>query len=338
VRARCGIVVVATGLAAAGAQSEPSRFEFAEVHMGMPVRLVLYAEEERDARGAARAAFARIAALDAALSDYRPDSDVNRVSNRAGSWVPVPAGVYAVLERAQQIARVTGGAFDPTVGPVVALWREARRTGRLPDSAVLEQARALVDWRRLELDPGRQMARLSTPGMRLDLGGIAKGFVLDEARRALRRTGVTRALIEAGGDIVAGDAPPGLTGWRVAVPGVTGALAGRAAALANAALASSGPSAQFVQVEGVRYSHVVDPATGYGVTGDAVVHVIAPDGATADALATAIGVIGIGCAGPALAGFPDVLAAAAGRPALGCHKRGLDQLDQQQDPVVASSS
>jgi thiamine biosynthesis lipoprotein len=178
--------------------------------------------------------------------------------------------------------------------------------------------------------------------MRLDLGGIAKGFILDEARAAARRTGVTRVLVEAGGDIVAGDAPPGLGGWTVDVPGVTGVLAGRAAAFANGALATSGPTVQFVEIDGVRYSHVVDPATGYGLTRQAVVHVMAPDGATADALATAIGVLGLDCAGRTLRRFPGAIAAETGGGRARCSVSDpvvaggrtplLDQLDQLHLP------
>jgi thiamine biosynthesis lipoprotein len=142
--------------------------------------------------------------------------------------------------------------------------------------------------------------------MRLDLGGIAKGYILQEALHVLRSTGVTRALVESGGDIVVGDAPPGRAGWRIDVPGADAAFAARAATLSNAALSTSGPTAQFVQIDGVRYSHVVDPRTGVGLTNGITAHVIASDGATADALSTALTVLGPDAAGPILAGFPGV--------------------------------
>src|SRR5437016_2700530 len=127
--------------------------------------------------------------------------------------------------------------------------------------------------------------------MRLDLGGIAKGYILDEALLMLGRHAVTRALIQAGGDIVAGDAPPGLRGWRVEVPGAGPVVRARAAALARAALSLSGDTEQFVIVDGVRYSHVVDPHTGVGLTSRRQAAVVATDGLTADGLSTALTVL-----------------------------------------------
>jgi len=267
--------------------------------MGLPVRIVLYAADERSALEAARSAFARIAALDATLSDYRPDSELNRLSRTSGEWVHVSRDLFTVLRRAREIAEITGGAFDPTIGPLVALWRESRRLGRLPAEDAVADARARVGWRHLELDGGLRRARLAGPGMRLDLGGIAKGFALDEAREVLGSLGVRRVLLEAGGDIVVGDAPPGRSGWTIEVPGASADFARRAAALENAALSASGGAAQFVEIDGARYSHVVDPATGLGLTRDATVYVICPDAATSDALATAISVGG-------RASFPQV--------------------------------
>lgn len=264
--------------------------------MGLPVRLVVHAGSREVADASARAAFARIAALDAVMSDYRPDSELTQLSASSGSWVGASRELFAVLSRAREIAGVTGGAFDPTIGPMVALWRAARQSKRLPSRAAVAEARTRVGWRLVELDPNRQAVRLTRAGMRLDLGGIAKGFILQEALDLLKSRGVSRVLLEAGGDIVVGDAPPGRAGWRVAVAGADAAFTARAAALVNAALSTSGPTSQFVEIGGVRYSHVVDPATGLGLTERRVVHVIAPDGATADAWATALGV-----GGPALA-------------------------------------
>lgn len=309
------IVLALLGTVAIGAGPGPARWTFSEVHMGVPVRLVLYADGEQAARQAARHAFDRVAALDKALSDYRPDSELNRVNDQAGAWMPVSSDLFAVLRQASRMAELTSGAFDPTVGPFVRLWREARRGGRLPEADAVRRARALVEWRQLQFDENAGAVRLGLPGMRLDLGGIAKGFVLDEALRALAAAGLTRALIEAGGDIVAGDAPPGALGWAVEVPGAPEWMAARASRLVNAALATSGPTFQFLEVDGVRYSHVVDPATGVGLAQETVVHVIARDGATADALATAVGVTGLDCAA-FLAAFPDARVVEVGGPAL----------------------
>ena len=276
--------------------------------MGLPVRVAVYTGSARGARTAARAAFDRIAALDRALSDYRPDSELRRLEHRPREWISVSRELFSIVARALEISRATGGAFDPSVGPLVALWRQARTTGRLPDRITLEAARALVDWRQIQLDHERRAVRLAMAGMRLDLGGIAKGFIIHEAMRTLRSRGVTRALIEAGGDIVVGDPPPGCDGWRIETAGADRAFTERASRLANASIATSGATVQFVEVGDVRYSHVIDPRTGLGVTAPFLARVIAADGATADALATALTVLGPERVSDIGARFPHVLA------------------------------
>jgi thiamine biosynthesis lipoprotein len=275
--------------------------------MGLPVRLVLHAPDRDAAESAARDAFARIAVLDRMMSDYRPDSEV-RAIERSRDPVRVSPELMAVLRRAVAIADATGGAFDPTVGPLVALWREARTARRLPEPAALEAARQRTGWRHLDLAPDASTVRLRLDGMRLDLGGIAKGYILQETLHILRARGVTRALVESGGDIVVGDAPPDRAGWHIEVPGADSEFAGRAAQLANAALSTSGPSAQFVEIGGSRYSHVIDPRTGLPLTTNVTAHVIAPDGATADALSTALTVLGPEMAARVLSRFPEVRA------------------------------
>jgi thiamine biosynthesis lipoprotein len=291
--------------------SSADRFEYTQIHMGLPVRIVLHAADELAAQRAAGAAFERIAALDRSMSDRRPDSDVRRLAEHAGTPVPVCPDVMTVVARAIEIARTTGGAFDPTVGPLVSLWREARRSGRLPAPTVLARARSHVGWQQIELDPAASTIRLRHPGMALDLGGIAKGYILQEALRTLRLHGVTQALIESGGDIVVGDAPPGSAGWAVWTTGAGAQFAERASRLTNAALASSGPSTQFAEIEGKRYSHIIDPRTGLGVTSRRVARVIADDAATADALATALTVLEPGSVPALLDGFPGVIVSVA---------------------------
>jgi thiamine biosynthesis lipoprotein len=269
---------------------------------------VLYAPDDRRARAAARAAFDRIARLEDVMSDWRAGSELRRLERRPGVWVPVSRPLFAVLARAVDVARASDGAFDPTAGPLVALWREARRSRRLPSAAAVDSARALVGWRRIALDPRRRRVRLAAPGMRLDLGGIAKGYILGDALGALRARGVTRALVEAGGDVVAGDAPPRARGWRVETAGADAGVARRAAALVRAAVSTSGPTAQFVEIGGARYSHVVDPRTGLALRNARAATVVARDGATADALSTALTVADPADVPRVLARFPGAWA------------------------------
>jgi thiamine biosynthesis lipoprotein len=260
--------------------------------MGVQVRVAMYAPSESVARDAARAAFARIAVLDDMMSDYRPSSEVRRLSERPGDWQPAGRELVAVLARAQEVSRQSGGAFDVTVGPLVDLWRIARRSGRLPDAEALTRARSRSGAPLLEVDTVRCRVRLLARDMQLDLGGIAKGYILQEALTILRSHGVPSALIEAGGDVVVGEAPPGRAGWSVFVAGADTAVIRRSQALVNAVVATSGGSAQFVEIDGIRYSHVIDPRTGFGVIGRHLVTVIAEDAAFADAAATALSVLG----------------------------------------------
>jgi thiamine biosynthesis lipoprotein len=269
-----------------------SRHEFTAVHMGVPVRMALYAPSENVAREAARAAFARIAELDDKMSDYRPHSEVRMLSHRPWDWQPVSHDLLVVLARAQEVSRKSGGAFDVTVGPVVQLWRASRKTGQLPDPEELSYARSRTGSPLLEVDTARSMVRLWVRDMQLDLGGIAKGYVVQEALGVLRARGVTSAMIEAGGDVVVGEAPPGQAGWSVYIAGADTASLRRAKALVNAAVSTSGSTEQAVEINGVRYSHVIDPRTGMGVTGRHLVTVIAEDAMLADAAATALSVLG----------------------------------------------
>jgi thiamine biosynthesis lipoprotein len=273
-----------------------ARFTYTEYHMGVDARLVVYAPDQPTAEDACAAAFARIAALDSIMSDYRRDSELMRlcdgVARRApGPPVRVSRDLFLVLQRAQEVARRSGGAFDVTVGPLVALWRRARKTGVLPDPAALERARRRVGWQKLRLDSGARTARLTMRGMKLDLGGIAKGYAADEAQRVLEQHGVTRALVELGGDMVVTGPPPGTEGWTIRVPNAGDDRGPVDLRLAHRAISTSGDTEQFVVIGGRRYSHVVDPRTGQALTNRVQVTVVAPDGLTSDPLSTALTVL-----------------------------------------------
>ena len=277
-------------------QEEDTRFEFAQPQMGVSFRVVLYAPDKAKAQSAAAAAFDRIQKLNDILSDYDPDSELSRLSQTAGQAkaVPVGADLWQVLSRAQILAERSEGAFDVTVGPVVTLWRKARRENQLPKRELLAEARAAVGFQKMQLDARRHTVELRVPGMRLDVGGIAKGYAVDEALAVLRAQGVRRALVSGGGDLAVSDPPPGQKGWRIQVAAldVVNAPAPPFVFLANAALATSGDVFQHLEVDGQRYSHIVDPHTGLGLTDHSQVTVIARDCTTADGLATAVSVLG----------------------------------------------
>jgi thiamine biosynthesis lipoprotein len=253
--------------------------------MGMQVRLVLYAEAEAEAHGVATAAFAEIARLDAMLSNYRRDSEISALAGDEAGPRPVSPEVLEVLARAQRLAELSGGAFDVTAGPLTELWRGAIERRELPDSAAIASARARTGYRRLQLDVEAGLV-IVAPGTELDVGGIAKGFVLDRALAVIAGEGIGAALVEAGGDLVVGAAPPGSEGWSIDVPHL-----GCRIELSHAALATSGDEFQFVEIDGVRYSHTVDPRTELGLRDSRTVSVVASDGLTADGLATTLTIL-----------------------------------------------
>lgn len=281
------------GAVEGGAEGSLRRFEYAQLHMGVRTRLVVYAPDEPTAVRACTAAFQRIAELEDLLSDYRPTSELRRLCAQAGGPpVRVSAELFSVLRQAQDLARRSRGAFDVTVGPYVALWREARRTGKFPSGEELRRARRAVGWRKVQLDPKARTVRLRVPGMRLDLGGIAKGYAGDCALTVLRQHGLRRALFEAGGDLVVSGPPPGRRGWRVELPPSSPGGKGRVLTLAYAAVSTSGDTEQFVEFQGRRYSHIVDPRTGLGLTHRRMVTLVARTGLVADGLSTAVSVLG----------------------------------------------
>ena len=296
-------------LALASPSAAAQRFEFEEPHMGTLVRLVLFAPDRPVASAASRAAFDRIAELDAALSDYRDASEVSRLARAAGG-PPVPVGpdLFSVLERAQEVGRRSGGAFDVTVGPLVRLWRRTLRTGDWPDPARRADALSCVGSDKMHLDPAERTVRLDRAGMRIDLGGIAKGYAGDQALRVLRALEVSSALVAVGGDVVAGDAPPGEAGWVVEIQPDEANRAGERLLLRQAAVSTSGDREQWVERDGVRYSHILDPRTGIGLTGGRRATVVAPEGVTADSLATAACVLGPAEAVALVEGTPGAVA------------------------------
>ncbi len=256
--------------------------------MGVETRIVLFATDDIAARRAARAAFDRIVGLDAVMSDYRSDSELMRVcASGSTGRRPVSPDLHRVLVRAREIAEATDGAFDVTVGPLVRLWRQARREHRLPDAEAIAWAMDRVGHEYLIVDDDAAI-ELTRPGMLLDLGGIGKGFAADEALALLVGAGQTHSLVDVGGDIAFGDPPPGADGWRVAL----GTGSPSWLSIANRGVATSGDREQFVEIAGTRYSHIVDPGTGLGLTERPTVTVIAQDAATADALASAVSVLG----------------------------------------------
>lgn len=270
-----------------------ARYEFEQPHMGTIARIVLYAPSREQAEHAARAAFDRIARLDAIMSDYDETSELNQLSHSPPGWVTVSEDLFRVLAISESIARQTEGAFDITAGRMVRLWRRARRTGEMPAREAIEEARKVTGHEKIRLDPRTRSVKLLCAGMLLDLGGIAKGYAADEALKAIRREGIRSAMVALGGDIALSDPPPGKRGWTIAILSLESTKDTKSAkeiktlSLSNCAVSTSGDLEQYVEINGSRYSHIVDPRTGRGVTGRMSATVIAVSATMSDALATA---------------------------------------------------
>ena len=273
-----------------------NRYEYSEIIMGVEGRIVLYTQSEPQARAAARAAFDRMAQLDAVLSDYRADSEAMRLSATSGGPpVHVSDDLFRIVLRSKEISDASDAAFDITVGPLARLWRRARQTGTRPTQEDIDAAKLAVGAGRICLSEENQTIQLQQPKMQLDFGGIGKGFAADEALLTLADAGITRCLIDLGGDIRVGDPPWGKSRWSIALPPRL-LEAPPIIDLVQAAVATSGDTEQYVLIDGRRYAHIIDPRTGIALTNRVIVTVVAGDATTADALASAASVLGPECA------------------------------------------
>ena len=269
------------------------KFSFERPLMGTKFSVVCYAESREVAEKAAAAAFLNAEEVNQVASDYLPESELSLLASRpVGKPIPISPLLYGLLDFSRRLAEATKGAFDPTLGPLTKLWRETRANRTLPDAEKLKAARASVGWQYFTLDPKSRTITLHRANMAFDLGGVAKGYAADLMLEALAEAGISQALITAGGDIRLGAAPPGREGWNVAIK--TFDLSGNdeILTLSNAAVSTSGDLHQSVEIDGVKYSHILDPTTGLGLTRRIAASVIADNAKLSDALATAACVLG----------------------------------------------
>lgn len=247
-------------------------------------------------KSAVEAAFAEVHRVDALMSHYKPDSDITRLNEAPpNEWVEVDPLTFAVLEQSHKVSELTGGAFDPTVMPLVSLWGFwPVRQLNVPSEEEIRQTRMRVGYRKLSLDSPRHAVRKAAEGVTVDLGGIAKGCAVDRAIEALRRRGVTDALVEIGGETrVMGKNKDGRL-WRIGVlhPARRGYLA--VLELSDMAVATSGDYMNCFVLDGKRYSHLIDPHTGKPVSNEiAGVTILNKECLKADALATAVSAMGL---------------------------------------------
>lgn len=271
----------------------------------------VYAADAAEAEELLRAVRSAFEAADASLSNWKETSELSRVNREAAG----PAGAAALapdlascLETALEVARETGGAFDPTVGPLMRLYGFRPAAPRLPSAEELREASRRVGHGKILFDPGGSTIRFLERGMELDLGGIGKGCALDAAAKRLERLRAGAALLDLGGNLLVRGLPPGERAWRIGIrdPGKPGELMGLVEVVSGS-VSTSGDSENFFEAGGRRVGHIMDPRTGRpAAAGVVAATVIAPRGALADALSTALVVAGAPRAAEILERFPGV--------------------------------
>jgi thiamine biosynthesis lipoprotein len=275
-------------------RAQAKKFHFSDNKMGSPLNLVFVDQDSIHAQQIAKKAFELVDSLVSIYSDYDSNSELSRLNANAGMGpIPVSKGLMEILVKSQEAYIQSQQRFDITMGPLSLLWRNARKTKIFPDSAKVAAAKILVGFDQLVIDQKNQTVSLLKKGMRLDLGGIAKGFVAEKIVQSLKAQGISASLVDAGGDISMGDAPLSTKGWVVGVnaPEEAETLLDQKLLLKNMSVATSGDVYQFFLHKGKKYAHITDPKTGYGVTFQRNVTVIASDGTTADWLATACSIL-----------------------------------------------
>jgi thiamine biosynthesis lipoprotein len=273
--------------------AEVAKHSFERELMATRFSIVCYTDDKALAEKSAEAAFAIAAQINAVASDYLPESELSKLSTHPiRKPIVLSPTLYDLLEISRRMAEFTNGAFDPTLAPLSKLWRESRKLQRLPDPEKLKAARESVGWQHFTLDPKNRSITLHREYMAFDLGGIAKGYAADLMLASLAAAGLPQAMIVAGGDVRLGDPPPGRDGWNVAVQTFDLNQRDEILVLSNSAVSTSGDLYQSVEIDGVKYSHILDPATGLGLTRRVAATVVADTAALSDPLATAACVIG----------------------------------------------
>lgn len=263
--------------------------------MGTAFTIYLYAHDEEFAGIAFESAFEEIERIEEALSNYRASSELSRI-NRLAADQPVTTDpeVFGLIAASLEFSRLSEGAFDVTVGPLMRAWGFFRGDGHYPSSEQLRLACENVGWEKVLLDAATRTVRFSARGVELDLGAIGKGYAVDQVAKVLRQAGVQAALVDAGSStLYVMDAPPGKSGWTVRVPNPADrSQTVSTLTLQNVSLSTSGSYEKCFQLDGRRYCHVMDPRTGTPVQGVLQTTLVGSDATTTDALSNAMFVMG----------------------------------------------
>lgn len=284
------LLCVTSCVAPAPPHVQPVEVSLGRFVMGTVLEMSAYGSDPERNRLALRHAYQQIRQLDAQLSRHLAESDISRLNRAEGTPLGVAMPVREALEISLREGLRSGGAFDVTVGPLVALWTRAAGEDRLPDESEILQARRHVGAEHVQLMSDGRVAL--DPGTSVDLGGIAKGFALDRVLPGLLASGVEAALLSFGQSSTwAVGAPPGTVGWRLLVRAPQGGFAG-IVTLRDRALSTSGTLGQWSEIAGRRFGHVLDPRSGWPLTRRRQALVVAPDATLAEVLSTALLILG----------------------------------------------
>lgn len=286
------------GFCSLHASSQPAekRYTYTHPQMGTTFKVTFYARlDSINSQALATELFSKIDSLNLIFSDYLPESELNRLCNQAGNlnWINISSDLWNILNQSNYFTQASYGAFDVSVGAITRLWRKARTMKELPDSASITSALRSTGHTCVQLN-AKQQARIIQAGTRLDLGGIAQGYTADLCLKFLRSKGVRRALVDAGGDIAIGDPPPYSSGWLIYFPSYSNDKTDHldSLRLSNCGITTSGATTRYLEVNNIKYSHIIDPRTGWALTENYLVTVQAPNATIADAWATALNVLG----------------------------------------------
>lgn len=244
---------------------QPKKYETTEVAMDTVVQLIIY---DKNAQQAADKAIEEMRRLDILLNSYSTDSEIDKINKNAGQAVQVSQDTFNVVARALDYAKKTGGYFDPTIGAVSKLWGIGKKDDFVPDAGQIKQAVSLVDYRRVRLDPAHRTVQLET-GMSLDLGGVAKSYILERMLQVLKDNGVKSALINGGGDVLTLGKRGDGKAWRIGVqdPRKSDGMLQVIDMDKYDQASTSGDYQRYFIKDGVRYHHIFDPRTGYPARG-----------------------------------------------------------------------
>ncbi|HET6768140.1 MAG TPA: FAD:protein FMN transferase [Chitinophagaceae bacterium] len=272
------------------------RFQFSENKMGSPFDIIFYHTDSTEAVQIAKECFSIVDSLNQIFSDYNADSELGRLALQTNQTdIKVSDELFTMIVRSKDAWARSGKTFDITIGTLTRLWRKVKKENRFPSKAEIKAAKDLTGFKNLIINERSKTISFKKTGIRLDFGGIVPGYAAQRVIDFLKAKNISIALIDASGDIVTGDAPPGKDGWTIGInlPESENEAWDKKLELKNFAVSTSGDVYRYMVHEGRKYSHIVDPRTGYGVTSQRNVTVITRFGADADWLATACSILSI---------------------------------------------